>query len=61
MLYAKFQGNQPLCSEEGDFLSFFSINGPGSYLGHVTWNISTNFHSLHMKFGFNSLVFFEES
>ena len=25
----------------------FSIDGPGSHLGHVTWNIWTNFHSKH--------------
>ena len=56
MLYTKFQGHQPLGSEERDFWRFLPYRY-GSYLGHVTRNIWTNFQPnipwrLPMKFGF---------
>ena len=47
------------------FLKVFIIYGPGSHLGHVTWNIWTNFHAnipwrSIWNLASNSLVFFEE-
>ena len=55
MLHTKFRGNRPACSEE-DFLRVFTIYGRGSHLGHVTSNMSSDFHffvpeSFHTKFG----------
>ena len=65
MLFTKFQGHRALGSGRKRFFKGFFIYGPGGHLGHVTRNIWTNFHSqhpwrLHKKFGFNSLVVFEE-
>ena len=39
MLYTEFQDSWPLGSEEGDFLSFFTMYGTGSNIGHMTHNI----------------------
>ena len=36
MLHAKFYENRPAGSGEEDFCRVFTINGPGSHLGHVT-------------------------
>ena len=55
MLHTKFHGNRPAGSKE-DFKSFFfTIYGRGGHLGHVTSNMSSNFHflvpeSFHTKF-----------
>ena len=43
MLYTKFQGYQPLGSEEGDFLKVFTVYGPGSHL--VMWPGTLNIFS----------------
>ena len=56
MLHTKFLGNRPAGSREEDFLRVFTICGHGSHLGHVTSNMSSDFHflvpeSFHRKFG----------
>ena len=56
MLHNKFRGNQPAGSGDEDFLSVFTIYGRGGHLGHVTSNMSSDFHflvpeSFHTKFG----------
>ena len=56
MLHTKFRGNWPDGSGEEDFLMVFTIYGRGSYLGHVTSIMSSDFHFLvpessHYKFG----------
>ena len=61
MLYTKFQGHQSIGSGIEDFLRFFTINGHGGHIGHVTQLICINFHShspssFHMNF-----VVFEEN
>ena len=58
MLHTKFRGNRPAGFGEEDFLRVFTIYGRGGQLGHVTWEINTNFRSpfpkrLHIKFGFD--------
>ena len=55
MLYTKIRGNRPTGSGE-DFLKVFTIYGRGGHLGHVTSNMSSDFHflvleSFHKKFG----------
>ena len=54
MLHTKFRENRPAGSGE-DFLRVFTIYGHGGHLGHVTWIMLINFHSLvfesfHTKF-----------
>ena len=54
MLHTKFRGNQPAGSGEY-FCRVFTIYGCGSHLGHVTSNMSSDFHFLvpekfHTKF-----------
>ena len=44
-LHTKFLENRSTGSGE-DFLKVFTIYGQGGHLGHVTWNIYINFHSL---------------
>ena len=56
MLQVKLQDHRTTCLEK--FRNVFTIYGHGGHLGHVTWTIYTNFHSLfprrlHMKFGFD--------
>ena len=58
MIHAKFQDHRPSGAGEEDFLKVFATYSHDSHLGHVTWTIYTNFHSLsqrmlHMKFGFD--------
>ena len=58
MLHTTFRGNLSTGSGGEDFLSFFIIYGRGGHLGHVTWNIYTDFGPpfpwrLHIKFGFD--------
>ena len=60
MLNAKFRGNRPAIPEKKIFEGFFTINGRGGHLGHVTRMPSTNFRSpypmrFHIKFGFDWL------
>ena len=55
MLQSKFRGNRPTGSGE-DILRVFTIYGRGGNLGHVTSNMSSDFHflvpeSFHTKFG----------
>ena len=55
MLHTKFRGNKPAGSRE-DFLKGFTIYGLRGHLGHVTSNMSSDFHFLvpenfHQKFG----------
>ena len=55
MLQAKFQDHRTSGSGEEDF-HVFTIYGHGGHLGHVTSNISSDFHflvpeSFHTKFG----------
>ena len=45
MLHTKFLGNRPAGSRE-DFLRVFTMCGHGSHLGHVTCNMSSDFHFL---------------
>ena len=59
MLQTNFLGNQLACSGVEDFLRVFTIYGHGGHLGHVTSNMSSNFHflvpeSFHAKFGFRT-------
>ena len=54
MLYTKFCGNQP--AGFGDFLRVFTIYRRSGHLGHLTSNMSSDFHflvpeSFHTKFG----------
>ena len=61
----EFQNHRPSGSGEEDFLNVFAIYSHGGYLGHVTLNIYTNFHSLflrmcHIKFGFDLPCGFRE-
>ena len=56
MLHTKFRGNGPAGSGEEDFERVFTIYGHGSYLGHVTSIMSSDFYfleteSFHTKFG----------
>ena len=56
MLHTKIHGNRPTGSGEEDFLRVFTIYGHGGHLGHVTSNMSSDFHflvpeSFHTKFG----------
>ena len=59
MLHTKIRGNQPTgCGEEDFLLLFmvFTIYGHGGHLGHVTSNMSSDFHflvpeSFHKKIG----------
>ena len=59
MLHAKFQDHRTLIwFWRRRFLKVVTIDGHGGHLGHVTWNIYTNFRfpfprRLHMKFGFD--------
>ena len=58
MLHAKFQDHRTSGSGVESFLMFFTINGRGGHLGHVTWTIYTNSGSpfprrLHVKFCFD--------
>ena len=58
MLHAKFQDHMTSGSGEEDFKVFFTIYGHGWHLGHVTWTIYVNFHSLfprmlHIKICFD--------
>ena len=46
MLQTKFQGHGSIGSGEEDFLMFFTINGHGGHVGHVTQLICINFHFL---------------
>ena len=55
MLHTKLRGNRPAGSEK-DFSKVFTIFGHGGHLGHVTSNMSSDFHflvpeSFHKKFG----------
>ena len=55
MLHIKFRGNRPAGSREEDFKAF-TIYGRGGHPGHVTSNMSSDFHflvseSFHTKFG----------
>ena len=56
MLHTKIRGNWPTGSVEEDFLKgFYHIYGHGGHLGHVTCNMSSDFHflvpeSFHTKF-----------
>ena len=57
MLHTKFRENWPGSSGE-DFLEVFTIYGPVSHLGHVTWILQSNFRSPypwlpHIKFHFD--------
>ena len=49
MLHTKFHGNRPAGSKEEDFKGDFTIYGRGGHLGHVTSNMSSNFHFLYLK------------
>ena len=56
MLHTKFRGNRPAGYGEKDFWRVFTIFGHGCHLGHVTSNMSSDFHflvleSFHTKFG----------
>ena len=56
MLHTKFRGNLPAGSGEEDFRRGFTIHGHGEHLGHVTNNMSSDFHflvseSFHTMFG----------
>ena len=55
MLHTMFHENRPANSGEEDFLMVITIYGRGGHLGHVTWILQSNFHSiypwlLHIKF-----------
>ena len=55
----KFQSHQSIGSGEEDFLRFFTINGHGGHVGHVTRLICINVHShspsrFHMNIRFKS-------
>ena len=57
MLQAMFRWNRSTGSGE-DFWEIFTIYGPGSHLGHVTWIIYIHIsypilYMLHIKFGFD--------
>ena len=45
MLHTKIRGNRPTDSGE-DFWRVFIIYGRGGHLGHVTSNLSSDFHFL---------------
>ena len=56
MLHTKFCGNRPAGLGEKDFKRVFTICGHGGHLGHVTSNMSSDFHflvpkSFHKKIG----------
>ena len=64
MLHARFQDHLTSGSGE-DFYMFFSINGHGGHLGHVTCTIYINFRPhfprrLHMKLGIDWPIDFRE-
>ena len=46
MLHTKFRGDRPAGSGEEDFIRVFTIYGHGDHLGHVTSNMSSDFHFL---------------
>ena len=46
LLHTKFRGYRFSGSGEEDFEGFFTIYGRGGHLGHVTSNMSINFHFL---------------
>ena len=55
MLHTKFHRNRPASSREEGFRRGFTIYGLGGHLGHVTSNMSSDFHflvheSFHTKF-----------
>ena len=56
MLHTKFRGNRLAGFRVEDFLTVFTIYGPGGHLGQVTSIMSSDFHflvpeSFHTKFG----------
>ena len=46
----------PLVHEKKIFEGFFTINGHGGHLGHVTSNMSSDFISLYLKAFIQNLV-----
>ena len=56
MLHTKIRGNRPTGSGEENFRTVLTMYGRGGHLGHVTSNMSSDFHflvpeSFHTKFG----------